>query len=87
MPSQFRVVQHTGLLNVEVPESLFSSSQLQKVDFPEAGIPEIRRVHAVSLAFLGQARNAARRGLYIGIWKRDKEKIKKSSRKDKAAGC
>jgi hypothetical protein len=46
------------------------------VDFPEAGMPD-KEVHGVILAF-GQT---GPEGPIYKIWKRDKEKIKKSSRK------
>ena len=70
------LIQHPGFFHVEVQESLLLFEPPAEGGFPRSWDARDKEVHAVSLAFLGQA---AGEYLYIRLWKRDKEKIKKSS--------
>ena len=79
-------VEHPGFFHVEVEESFLLFEPPAEGGFPRSWDAGDEEVHGVSLASLGQARTAAGTYLYM-IWKRDKGKIKKSSRKDKVARC
>jgi len=73
-------VEDAVFLHIEMEESFVLFEPLAEGGFSRSWDAGDKEVHAVSLAFLSQG---GRKGPIYKIWKRDKEKIKKSSRKDK----